>query len=467
MALVSEEQDGEFFVSIFKHPQSISDAVAEFSPQEFYDIVRIGASAYNSLKDSIHQVQYAEMLAKEVQKKTELFSAERKKLEEELKQIRQKQEIETQTLSTSFRTTIQKLETDLQTATAQNTISESSLQKAKEQFDHLKKSTESMIHSSLQSLLKEKDESHSRELRENKEQHDKEIKRIQLANKESLETMERIAKEQVKEMRDLYEERETKLRQDLQKSIGSSDKGKQGEREFEDLVKEFVLWPPLVNMSKTSHGTDRSCKIRNCNTLFEIKNYSNDVPSKEVEKFERDMEEHQDAHMGVFVSLNTNIVSKKSGNFIILKWSSKSQLLLYINSFYKHSAEDILKFIDICADIAWLVFSKSQNSSDDETLELQSKIEHAKVYIESSLKQCGDLLTEFSHDKKFWQDQIIKQNTKYTIAIKNIKTNLQGMLGLLLGHVEDEPELEVKEEKEKPAKSKKGKAPSKAVAQST
>ena len=35
------------------------------------------------------------------------------------------------------------------------------------------------------------------------------------------------------------------------------------EQEFEDIVTQYVSWPPLVNMSKTSHGTDRSCRIRN------------------------------------------------------------------------------------------------------------------------------------------------------------------------------------------------------------
>jgi hypothetical protein len=242
-------------------------------------------------------------------------------------------------------------------------------------------------------------------------------------------------KESIEKMRELYLEQERKIRKELEKSFVSSERGKQGEQEFEDLVRQYVSWPPMINMSKTSHATDRRCKIRSCNSLFEIKNYTDDVPSKEVVKFERDMGENQDCPLGVFISMNTNIVGKKSGKFITTAWTPKSQLLIFINSFYTHSPEDVLTFIDICADLAWTVFKAANDTPDesDSVVNLEGRISQVKIFVDKEIKRMADLLRTVTHNKNFMIDAITKHSAEYTYNIQQSKQALQGMLEILLG----------------------------------
>jgi len=330
-----------------------------------------------------------------------------------------------------------------------------SLQKMREQFDELKKTSNSILQSSIQEIVKQKED-----------QYQKEIERLQQLHKFMTESLEKQARERViqcdsqhkeslEKVKELYKEKEEKLRKEFEKTLVSSERGKQGEKEFEDIVNEYVAWPPLLNMSKAAHGTDRGCRIRNCNTLFEIKNYTNDVPSKEVEKFERDMAENSDVPLGVFISLNTNIVSKKSRNFLVMNWTPKNQLLLYINSFYTHSPGDVLTFIDMCADIAWMVFDTARKSPQESngSLQLQTRIEQIKIFVEKEIKRSTEFLTTLVHDKKFLIEQITKQNTVYTYNIQQSKQALQGMIEIILGkYEEDETEPPLQTSQEKPKK---------------
>lgn len=451
-AFLSEEKHQDYFISSYKHPHSLSESMKQFTPEEFELILTLAASALKELHSSSTTLQYKDMLSKEIAKHTKNF-------QEEQEQLLARHEKETQSLQTTHKRKLAELDSDLKTLRSELEVSEFSLQKMREQFDELKKTSNSVLQTSIQEIVKQKED-----------QYQKEIERLQQLHKSMTQSLENQARERVSQcdtqhkeslekLKELYKEKEAKLRKEFEKTLVSSERGKQGEKEFEDLVKEYVLWPQLVNMSKTSHGTDRGCRIRNCNTLFEIKNYTNDVPSKEVEKFERDMAENSDTPLGVFISLNTNIVSKKSGNFLLMNWTSKNQLLLYINSFYTHSPEDVLTFIDMCADIAWMVFDTTRKSPQESegTLQLQTRIEQIKVFVEKEIKRASEFLTTLVHDKKFMIEQITKQNTIYTYNIQQSKQALQGMLEILLGKETEEVEQQVLQSLQEPPKKNRSK----------
>lgn len=447
-AFISEEKHQGYFISSYKHPHSLLETMNSFTPEEFETIITLAASALKELHSSSTTLQYKDMLSKEIAKYTQKF-------QEEQEQLLARQEKETQNLQTSHKRKLTDMDSDLKTLRSELEIGGFSLQKMREQFDELKKTSNSILQSSIQEIVKQKED-----------QYQKEIERLQQLHKFMTESLEKQARERViqcdsqhkeslEKVKELYKEKEEKLRKEFEKTLVSSERGKQGEKEFEDIVKEYVSWPPLLNMSKTAHGTDRGCRIRNCNTLFEIKNYTNDVPSKEVEKFERDMAENSDVPLGVFISLNTNIVSKKSRNFLVMNWTPKNQLLLYVNCFYTHSPGDVLTFIDMCADIAWMVFDTARNSPQESngSLQLQTRIEQIKIFVEKEIKRSTEFLTTLVHDKKFLIEQITKQNTVYTYNIQQSKQALQGMLEIILGkYEEDETESPLQTSQEKPKK---------------
>jgi len=98
------------------------------------------------------------------------------------------------------------------------------------------------------------------------------------------------------------------------KSEIAANIGKHGESEFTDIVNEFLPSDyKLHNVAKTgkcgdfmiswqSSKTNRLYKI-----LVELKNYRNTVPSKEVEKFYRDLQLNQ-VDGGLLLTLNSKIV---------------------------------------------------------------------------------------------------------------------------------------------------------------
>ena len=440
IAFISQEYNNGFYHSTFRHSLPLHQTLRESNVHEFNSIISLATQAIAELRRSAHNSLYASRISEEIQKHTDLFTSEKLKIQEDMNLLLQKSENDCSIIQTTYEQKLKALESKKSKLEAELSVAEVSISKMKEQFNSLKVDSECILDISIKKIVRQKEE-----------QYEREIERIQQSHKHACETLEKQARERVQQcdtqhkesiekMRELYSEKEKELLRNYEKTFVSSSRGKQGEEEFETIVARCVSWPPMINMSKTSHGTDRRCKIRNCHSLFEIKNYSDDVPSKEVVKFERDMEENQDCPLGVFISLNTNIVGKKSGNFITMTWSPKSQLLLYINSFYSHTPEDIITFIDICADLAWSIFKSANDTPEeiDTVIHLESRIGQAKIYVEKEIKRMTDLLRSVNHNKTFLIDTINKQSTEYAYNIQQSRQALKGILEIFLGKSEEE-----------------------------
>jgi hypothetical protein len=245
-------------------------------------------------------------------------------------------------------------------------------------------------------------------------------------------------REQIDVVKALYTEKEAKF---LEKSRVSTEKGKQGEKEFDDLTAEYMpSWGELKNTSKIPHNADWSCIIRKCYTLFEIKNYGDDVPKAEVEKFVRDMEQHSDAALGVFISLQTPIRGKKSGNFITVEWTAKSQMLIYINAFNSHSVKDVFDFIDSYVDVAYRTYTLSQTTDDTsaDTVRLQGQIERIKGFVQVESKRMSDLLISIYNDKKMLVETVNKHYEVTKRGLGDTKDSLKKIIDIIVGKEEEE-----------------------------
>jgi len=355
-------------------------------------------------------------LETEVARKIEVFEIQKAKLEEQTRNTLLKKGAEHEKALASFKEVEQAL------------LNEN--MGLREQYKAMKNGIEDATRLSLE----QKEASHILEIQRLRET-------LEGQARERVEYCHREQKESIETMRKFYEEQLAKERKELEKTVGSSNIGNKGEKEFADLVSLHTDWAKVQNVSKTAHSTDMRCKIRSCSALFELKKYAeDDVPSKEVAKFERDMEENEDCPLGVFISLHTNIVGKKSGNFITSAWTPKSQLLIYINSFYHHAIEDIFPYIDMCADFAWKIFKSARDTPEESEIltQLQSRIEQAKIYIEKDLKRMGDLITKMNHNKKFLISSIEKQTIDCIGDIRQSRGSLQTMLEVLLGKCQED-----------------------------
>jgi len=431
MAFISEKKEGDFYVSTYRHRESLYESVKGVSVENFGMVVPLAVAALEHLNKTVNTIESKEMIAAEVRRKTDTFELQKSRLEEDKKLALLKKEREYEGVVASLKQ------------------SEEGLQREnlrlREQYETMKNSIEDATRFSLE---------------QNDAHHRTELQRLRdtLENqaRERVEYCHREHKENIELIRTLFEERAATYRKELEKTLGSSTKGKQGEKEFEELIALYTDWAKVHDVSKSSHSTDIRCKIRKCSTLFEVKKYSDDIPHKEVVKFERDMEENQDCPLGVFISLHTNISGKKSGGFISCAWSAKSQLLIYVNSFYNHSAEDVLMFVDMCADFAWRIFGAARDTPEESelTAQLQNRIEQAKIFVEKDMKRLSDLVTKMNHNKKFLIDSITKQNADCVGDIQLSKSSLQSVLEVLLGKSEKSEKsekCEKSDESESPA----------------
>jgi hypothetical protein len=425
-AFVSETFQGQYWVSTFRHPNALRSVVSRLSPDEFELCIKLAVDAFDTMTRSVQTLQYKEALTTEILKRTEEFSAEREQLQERCASLSRTNQTEKETLKATYEKQIAQLRIDLELAQRKSDT-------LQDQFRELKASSEAFLKDSVGILLREKEDQHSKELATISSLHEATVNRLEATARERVEQCDRQHREAMDRMKQLYQEQEKSLRRDMI----ASEKGKTGEKEFDQLVLELTSWGQLINTSKLSHSTDRFCKIRGCDTRFEIKNYDTIVPSSQVTKFIRDMEENADSPLGVFVSLKTPITGKNQ-SFITTQWTTKHQLMVFINAFYTHSASDVLNFIDCCVDIAQLVYkSVKEKPESDMAAILQGKLEQAKIYVEKELKRMIEFARQLALDKKTQIAMIERQHTTYTYELKQNKQALESILSILLGTEEE------------------------------
>jgi len=440
MAFVSETRENDMYLTTFKHTKSLYEDSKNLSAEDFQMLVPLAAAALKNMNQSATTIQYKEAIDAEIKRKTSGFDTEKARLEEDKVAALAKKDKE-----------IAKLQGQLDIAN----LSKSAIQ---DELGAVRAKTEANLLTQFEgekARFREREESlkatlkEEREFIRDKEQGLREESRVQSERlRETLENQarERVAqcdkqhRENMEQVRKMYDEQLAKERKESEKVGASVDLGVIGEQSFAELLAQHTSWGSVENTSKVAHSTDLRCLIRKCPSLFEVKNHSSTVKTAEVTKFERDMEINQDCPLGVFVSLKTNITGKNLGdNYMTCEWSPKSQLLIYINSFYTHSIKDIFAFIDICADIAVRIFENATNvPKESETInDLEQRIEQAKVYILKDIQNISSLMTKVHQRKTFWINTITKETADYISDLEKSKGSMKRMLDIILGKTDD------------------------------
>jgi hypothetical protein len=413
-AFLSETFSNGKWTSTYTHPTSLQSVVKDLTQKEFKVAMTLAVSALQKMNSSAENISYKEALDKEVKSYTQVLTQEKEDLEARLELARKNAASERIIIAEKFSEEIKQLKSSL-------AISEQAVK-------DISGKSENMFKNLLEDVKKQMSANHSQE-----------ISRVEATYQRFQVNSDQQHKEAMAALKASYSELEDKLRKELVKATAATasasvEIGKQGEMKFEDMVEKYTKWGPLQNTSKLNHHGDRACRIRGCEAMFEVKEYSNDVPSKEVDKFKRDMEEHPDFHLGVFASMNTNI-SKKSGNYVHMEWTSRSQLLIYINRLQSHSLEDIFGFLDICIDIALRMNKMAhERPEDSETCILQQeKINRCKDVAEREIKRISDFMNTMSINKNTLLQTITKHYDENRIFMKQVGQSLKETLEILSG----------------------------------
>jgi hypothetical protein len=436
-AFISETYTGGVFISKFRHTNSVKAIAEQISQEDFELLLGMAANALNSMKDSVKSIEYKEALEKEIEKHRVVSEGEKTVLKDvagvALKEIEARAAKEAEGL----RRQIEELRGAL-------LASEAGQAKVKEQFAEIGAKAEAAFKNSLAELVSQRDSQYQKELARLQENHSQTIERMREDTRESIGRSDAQSRETLASMKATYAELEAKLRAAHEKSFVSVEKGKQGEKEFEELCAQHTSWGPLVNTSKEEAATDRRCVIRDCSTMFEVKKYKNTIPTAELNKFRRDMKEHTESPLGVFISLHTEM-SNKRGKYIDTEWTDNSQLLVYISAFYTHSIPDTLDFIDSCATIAMAVYRAAKKSQDSDGVGLLSRIELAKLSVSKELERVTECIDSLTRNKKDVVTLIERQFVDTRLQMSLMKTGLAEMLQVLLGKHEESVSASVSE----------------------
>jgi len=415
-ALISETFLDGSYVSQFRHKGSVLEVVRGLCQEDFEVVLGLAGAAFRSMKDSAHSISYAEALDKEVGKVRAGAAAATTAVTAALEAELRAKEAEFKRGLLAKEAEAAELRREISTVTAAAAAAQAGLQAVRGQLGEAEK----LAWEKFSTIIAQKEASYKEEIKE------------RLAQSEAQHAAS------FKEVKEVYVKEAERLRKENDKALVSSEKGKTGEKEFDELCADYTKWGVLTNTSKETAAADRRATIRGCICLFELKNYTDIVSTEQVNKFLRDMSHNKEAALGVFISLHTNI-AKKGERYIHVEWSDDSQMLIYVNSFYTHPVADTLAFIDSCIDTALRVYTASARQENDVAAVLQSRIGIAKDLIQRELLRLTGLISGLKQNNTAIVDLLTKQYVAMNLEMNSAKEGLRAMVDALLGKLA-EPE---------------------------
>ncbi len=427
---VQEVKEDQFFLTTLRHTKSLKSLLEKLNSSEVQSLLELTACTYANLQGKASSTRFEETIQLEKQQ-------QKKFLQDQFTT-----KLDTLTSTHEFEVSQYKKE-----------IFELKQHLAVSEATHV--SLRENIMKLVNELVSSKDLQYQSEIKRLQTNHDsslkQQIQRMETFFQGTIATL----KEDLVTRQCQIQSLEEQLKKHTEKSLVSVERGKIGEKEFEEMVTNYTNWT-LENVSKRAHHMDCRCLVQRTPVLFEIKNYKDDVPTKEVTKFERDIGEHLDVPFGCFISLNTGIQGKKDGHPYHLVWTSNHQLLLYINHFYTHNPSEVFSFLEICTEIASTVYKAAQDKPNEEETcnRLMTQIKMAKTYLDNELPRLAALATTFSRDKKTLMDTIEMNHSHYMIEVNQIKSSIKAVVAVLVGKPPEEDQEQQEEPAEKPKKGR-------------
>lgn len=250
-------------------------------------------------------------------------------------------------------------------------------------------------------------QSKAEDLRENR------LKRELEHHKNILEE-KRITEEKLHNQRENYETKLTEYRNKIESLICITDtstkKGQEGENwVFNELIRQF-----------------KSCKVEDCHTkghkgdftvtngdmkgMFESKNYSKNVPKREIVKFRNDIISNADLKYGIFLSLKSGVVNHK--DFSLEFCGGKPVIYLHVVK------EEPFK-IKIAYDICQLIL-KNMDCFDVTKEETQRILKEKITLITARHKRLLYKIKDFSNDMS---GELNEQWKDFEVFLEHINLN--------------------------------------------
>jgi hypothetical protein len=237
-----------------------------------------------------------------------------------------------------------------------------------------------------------REQNHVLELRRTQLEKDRtaDLERERTSIKESMSLVLAAKQEQLSKTEDMLhklQEEYRSLNDFLRRKIkptSSQEKGADYETIFRDhLLRAYSALPKFTlhagARSSTGHEADFLTTFYNTSILWEVKDYSCKVPTKEIDKFLRDVRENKQVSIAVMVSRTTDITGKTTTGDRHFEFE-EGVLYVYISKFeFLGDANDILQSLRPMFEV-WKELGKDKATMTTETLlrELQRSVEEAQ-----------------------------------------------------------------------------------------
>ena len=210
--------------------------------------------------------------------------------------------------------------------------------------------------------------------------------------------------------RNHYEPRiqELQLRLDERNSIysNSSKRGAEGENDILTILNSLFPNAIIQDTHSQSRSGDVRIELLGIQILYENKNFTSNVPKRDIDKFIRDVQE-SDVHCGIMCSENTGIANRNDLDVEILE----GKPLIYLHN-TKENVDKIRVAVLILVNIL-------QNNLELDTSMIQK--------IKDLVKETEEITKIYNLQKKNL-NLMVESNEKLVIHTRNIKYRLEEII---------------------------------------
>jgi len=196
------------------------------------------------------------------------------------------------------------------------------------------------------------------------------------------------------EQRQLYEKKIEELREKLDTINNVTDvstkKGQEGEDwVYNELVRQFKS-AQVDDCHSKGHKGDFTITEGDMKGMFESKNYTKNVPKREITKFKKDIENNADLRYGVLLSLKSGIVNHTD---LCLEFCGEKPIV------YLHDVKEEPFKIKVAYNICQLIL-KNVDCFDITKEETQQKLKEKVKFMTARHKRLVNKVDDFSKDMK-------------------------------------------------------------------
>ena len=217
---------------------------------------------------------------------------------------------------------------------------------------------------------------------------------IQQKNSDKLLLQKDEMERKLAEQRESYEKKMEELREKIDTINNITDvstkKGQEGENwVYNELVRQFKS-AQVDDCHSKGHKGDFTITEGDMKGMFESKNYTKNVPKREITKFKKDIESNADLRYGVLLSLKSGIVNHTD---LCLEFCGEKPIV------YLHDVKEEPFKIKVAYNICQLIL-KNVDCFDITKEETQQKLKEKVKFMTARHKRLINKVDDFSKDMK-------------------------------------------------------------------